>query len=302
MFDLTAGLIVMAVVVIAIGGALWHAHRNRMAREALARLCERDGLQTTIEPCGLPAHTMRGRFHATPSGDRHSGLRFAVHGPARVPLGGGTASEPTALYVGAFEWWYEQKVRQKDRDSYRTVRTIVAVARLPVEVPGRITVRPEPLLGRLGLRRRDQQLESEEFNRRFRVQGSDPRLTLRLLDASMQHRMLEHGVGRTLHLERDVLVFGGRPNHADPAFPGVIGQLPAVLQDLTGLLRHMPAGLWRAATPVEPAEATEPAEPPPGPAPDPGAPGALPLPPPLGFPTSPPPGAPPPSPSDRYPS
>src|SRR5690606_14705899 len=92
----------------------------------------------------------------------------------------------------------------------------------------------------------DQQLESEEFNRRFRVEGSDERLTLRFLDAAMQHRLLTRAVGRSIHLQGDLLVLGGSPDHRDGSLPGVIGELPATLQDLTGLLRAVPSQLWRS--------------------------------------------------------
>jgi hypothetical protein len=240
--------LVLALPLLLIAGALvaaawWHVRRGRRLREGLLRLATRDGLRPTATPCGLTYGELAGRFLATPLGARRSGLRFAVEAPGTVELAGSSAQ----VHLAAFEWWYEVRVQHGKSTSYQRRTTTVALARLPVRVPGDVMLRPERLLGRAGLTRGDQQLESEEFNRRFHVDGSDPQLTLRLLDAAMQHRLVTTLTGRTVHLVGDLLAVGGSPTHRDGSLPGVIGELPAVVQDLQALLRTVPAQLWRTA-------------------------------------------------------
>jgi hypothetical protein len=265
------GLALPVILVVAIGGAAfaWHHHRRQLLLEALHRLALRDGLRPTQTPCGLDRRQYADHFDATPRGDRRFGIEHALEGPAEVSLDG----RPLPVQLACFRWWYEVRVQSDRSTSYQRRTDTVAVARLPLVVPASIRIKPEGILGRVGLRRADQQLESEEFNRRFHVRGSEPRLTVKLLDASMQHRLLTTATGRTIHLEQDLLVLGGSPTHRDPSFPGVIAELPAAAQDLLGLLRAVPAQVWRAATPVHDPAAdratgpagTPPAPPPPGP-------------------------------------
>ncbi len=231
---------------IAVVVAVLFYRRHRAIEEGFARLLARDGLVPTQTPCGLGARELATRFDATPRGDRRYGVRYGVQGPARAELAGAA----TTVEVAAFQWWYEVRVQTNKSTSYQRRTTTVAMVRLPVVVPGFIRLRPEGLLGRVGLRRADQQLESDEFNRRFHVRGSDPTLNLRFLDAAMQHRLLTSMTGRTIHLERDLLVLGGAPDHRDTTLPGPIAELPAVGQDALTLLRSVPAQLWRVADAV----------------------------------------------------
>jgi hypothetical protein len=238
---------VVVLVALAAGGGYLLYHHHRRVREGYERLIARDGLIPTGQPCGIDRTHLAGRFDATPAGDRRVGIDHGVEGPAEVELGG----HPVTVQVACFQWWHEERVQNKDGASYQRRRTTVAMARLPVVVPGRVAIKPEGLLGRVGLRRADQQLESDEFNRRFNVTGSDPHLTVSFLDAGMQHRLLETAQGRTIHLEADLLVLGGTPSHRDPTFPGVIAELPAVAQDIVALLRAVPTQVWRTASPVD---------------------------------------------------
>jgi hypothetical protein len=240
---LVAALPLVLIAGVLIGFAWWHVHRGRRLRDGLLRLVVRDGLRPTATPCGLTYGELTGRFLATPRGDRRSGLRFAVEAPGTVELAGA----PAEVHLAAFEWWYEVRVQHGKSTSYQRRTNTVALARLPARVPGYVALRPERLLGRVGVTRGDQQLESEEFNRRFHVAGSDPQLTLRLLDAAMQHRLVTSLTGRTVHLAGDLIAIGGQPSHRDGSLPGVIGELPAVVQDLQALLRAVPAQLWRTA-------------------------------------------------------
>ena len=245
--DLVAAAPFLLVLVAAAGALWWTWHHRRALKDGLVRLAERDGLTPTLMPCGLRAEELVDRFEATPSGARRFGVEHGVVGPSRAAL----AADEVDIELAAFQWWYEERVNDKHRSRYRRRTCTVALARLPVSVPGSVQVRPEGVLGRLGLRRAGDQLESDQFNRRFRVDGSDPTLTVRLLDARVQHHLLESGNGRTLDVVGDLVVLGGSPTHRDTTLPGVIGELPAVRQDLVALLRSSPPAFWRAARPVE---------------------------------------------------
>ncbi len=251
--DVVVGLVPIVLVVALLGaGVAFYVHRQRTMRDGLARLMARDGLTITNVPCGLHPREMAQRFDATPRGDRRYGVRYGVEGPAEAVIDGA----PVPVDLAAFEWWYEARVQNDRSTSYQRRTTTVAMVRLPVVVPGFIRLRPEGLLGRVGLRRADQQVESDEFNRRFHVRGSDPTLSLRFLDAAMQHRLLTTATGRTIHLEGDLLVLGGSPTHRDGSLPGVLAELPAVAQDALALLRAVPAQVWRVARPVGGGEGT----------------------------------------------
>lgn len=245
MADLLALTPLLLVVVAAAGAAWWAWHHRRQLAAGVLRLAERDGLRPTVAPGGLEAAALAGAFTATPRGARRFGVEHGVTGPARAHLGGAEVD----VEVAAFRWWYEERVQNQDRRRYRRRATTVALVRLPVAVDGWVAVRPEGVLGRLGLRRAGAQLESDAFNRRFRVEGSDPTLTVRLLDARVQTHLLEAKDGRSLDLRGELLVLGGTPTHRDPSLPRPIGELPAVRQDALALLRACPPALWRAARP-----------------------------------------------------
>lgn len=242
MDDLLA-LLPFVLVVVAAGGALWWAwyHRKQL-REGLVRLTERDGLTPTVAPAGLDASQLVDRSGATPRGARRYGVEHGVTGPATAQLAG----EDVEVELAAFQWWFEERVRDRNRTRYRRRTRTVALARLPVTAPGWVRVGPESVFGRIGLTRGGEQLESDQFNRRFRVEGSDPTLTVQLLDARLQHHLLEVGTDRTLDLSGELAVLGGSPTHRDPTLPGVVGELPAVRQDLLTLLRTCPDAFWRA--------------------------------------------------------
>jgi hypothetical protein len=243
--SLWIGLLLAAGVAI---GLWWFEHRRRARKqEALTRLVARDRLQLTSLPCGLDADALAD-LPATPRGDRRYGLRYGVTGPLEVAVEGAARQ----IECAAFQWWYEDRRRTNQGNGQRTTRyveltSVVAAVRLPIVVPGAITIGPESVLGRVGLTRGGQQLESSEFNRRFRVDGRDRVLTVQLLGPQLQQRLLEGFVGRTIHLAGPILLLEGDPTHRDGSLPGVIGQLPAVRQDARWLLDAFPDQFWRAA-------------------------------------------------------
>lgn len=246
-----AVFVVIALGVLAVAAGLSFRQRARI-RDGLAALVGRSpGWRLTVHPCGLTPELLAGRTEATPRGDRRYGVRHGVEGPTRLTLDGQTVEARIAM----FEWTHEERRTSRTSQgtqstTYQTRTTLVGLCRLPVVVPRAIRIGGESVLGRVGLTRGGQQVESAEFNRRFRVEGRDPRLTLQLLDPTFQERLLTDYQGRTIHLDDDLLVLGGRPSHRDESLPGVVGHLPAIRQDLEALVRAVPAQFWRALRPA----------------------------------------------------
>jgi hypothetical protein len=239
----------LVAVVVAVTLPLYLGHRRRRRKEQdLWRLVERDpSLRPSPLACGLGPDDLAGRFVATPRGDRRYGLRYGVTGPLHVTTGVGDL----LLEAACFQWWSEQRRSSTSgpdrhrRTTYHEQTTVAIVARLPAHAPSRVRIGPESLLGRVGLTRGGQQLESSEFNRRFRVDGGDPAVTVKLLDAGLQERLLAEFQGRSVEVQGDLVVLGGEPAHRDGSLTGVIGSLPAVRQDLVRLLAAVPPAYWR---------------------------------------------------------
>lgn len=241
--------VALLVVGALIAGGIAYAGylRNRRKEESLQRLLDRDPrLQRTLTPCGLGADRLAGTYEATPRGDRRYGVRYGVAGPLAVPVGGNDID----LECASFQWWYERRRTTSDNNGTRThyerETTPVTMLRLPVHVPDRVRLSPESMLGRVGLTRGDHQLESSEFNRRFRVEARDRVLLVQLLDAGLQQRLTEEFQGRIIEVTGDLLLLGGRPDHRDASLTGVVGELPAMRQDVRRLLEAVPAQFWRA--------------------------------------------------------
>jgi hypothetical protein len=241
---------VVALLVVALFGAavLYGKHLERQRKRAsLGRLLARDhSLVITAAPCGLGADILPYRLTALPAGSRRSGVRWGVTGPLTVTVAG----TPHPVECASFQWWWEERQTQRTQHGTRTryveKRTTATLLRLPVPVPDAIVLRPESVLGRVGITRGGHQLESSEFNRRFRVECRDRTLTLHLLDANLQQLLTAHFPGRTLELRGDLLALVGTPDHRDPTLEGVVGELPAVRQDVARIVAAIPPAFWRA--------------------------------------------------------
>jgi hypothetical protein len=234
------------VGLLALGGFLATRARRRRKQQALERLLQRHrSLQPTAAPLGLDRRTLEDRCRSLPRGDRRFGLEYGVQGPLSSPVPGWD----TDLDCAAFRWWWERRrhggQQAQHSHRYRRLATTVALVRLPTVVPTPLRLRPESVLGRLGVRRAGRQVESSEFNRRFRVECADDHLALSFLDARMQALLLEEFAGRGVELVDDLLVLEGAPSHRDGSLMGVVGELPAVRQDAGRLLAAVPEQLWR---------------------------------------------------------
>lgn len=239
----------LALGVVAAGGGLYSYLRNRKKREDLERLIARDPrLQRTVIPCGLRPDQLAWWCQGLPKGDRNLGLEFGVEGPMNVDLGPGLPQETT---VAAFRYWYETRHRNRNPKSgvrtttYTKQHVPAAVVALPVTLDRRVMITPESVLGRAGLTRGGHQVESSEFNRRFRVEAMDQELSLYLLDAGFQQLLVESYTGRTIELFGELLLVAGQPSHRDESLTGVIGELPAMRQDAHRILQAIPAAFWR---------------------------------------------------------
>ena len=246
--DLAPLLLAVLAVAVAAGAWWWHRERGRRIEEAITALLDRQpAWERTGTLCGRTADQLADRTAATPRGDRRFGLDHLITGPLTVPVGGRDQSVPATCG----HWWSE--VRQTTTDGKGNTSTTYQRQVLPivgVELPGRVphdvSIVPSSPFGRVGLTRAGQQLESEAFNRRFRVDGADPALTLQLLDAGLQQHLLEHYPERRLGLVSDLLVLGGRPRQRDADLYGSAGDLAGLQRDAADLLAHIPAQFWRA--------------------------------------------------------
>jgi len=269
-------------------------HQRRELQAALGRFVERHaGWHLQAWPCGLPAEQLVGRFATTPRGDRRYGVEAAAGGPLDLQING----QPVTCQVACYVWFHER--RQTSRSNGRSTRRyqrrtdLMVMCQLPVHTHRSVSIQPESILGRVGLTRSDEQLESEAFNRSFKVEGRDRTLVITLLDAGLQELLSTAYGGRGLEFSDDLLVLSGEPTHRDRSLAGVAETYPAIVQDLRRLLERIPPAFWRAlgftlaaeddppppvATPPSP---TAPATPPPNP-PPPQPPSPHPSPPPPG--------------------
>lgn len=276
--DAGFGLLIVLLVASVVATLLFlRARKRRRISESLQTVLARDPrwrLDTAL--CGRGPSQLAGRCPATPRGDRRYGLEHVITGPLDIVALG----EARTCWASCGIWWYETERSSTDEDGHtrrsysRTDVPVVAVA-LPVALPTEISIGSESLFGRIGLTRGGQQVESDAFNRRFRVDGSDPSLTVQLLDAQLQQHLLDAYPKRTVWLAGDLAVVGGETDRPDPRLYGPIRSLPGLQTDAVDLLGHVPAQFWRAVGLSGPGQAaaaggwpapTAPATPPPRPA------------------------------------
>lgn len=242
--DVTA-FILVALLIAGLAGLVSWQHHKRLRAAYEVYVASDPTLQATERPCGLDPSSWH-RFAGIDAGDRRRGLRWGVEGPMAASVGG----VEVGVHVAAFEWWYEERSTSgsgKSRSTtYSKRRLPVVVARLPVELPVDLTVGPKSLWRRIGIGRRGQEVESQEFNRAFHVESSDERLTLKLLDANLQAVLPGDFARRTLTVSGPWVVLTGDPRTSDRQRPGPIGKLPGLRADLVHLIGQVPAAFWRA--------------------------------------------------------
>lgn len=240
-------VIVALVAVVALIAWAARAYRRHLEQALATWLAREPHLAPTASPLGLQPAQLADGFVGCPRGDRRYGLRWGVEGP----LDADVAGRPVSLTCAVFEWWWEERRQHNDgkgnvSTSYVTRRVPVAAARLPAAVPDHVHIGPESVFGRLGLSRGDHQLESDAFNRRFRVLAQDRMLTVQLLDAGLQELLLARFTGRTVEFLGDLVVLSGDPGTRDDTLAGPLRRLPPARDDVVELLAGVPAQFWRA--------------------------------------------------------
>lgn len=222
--------------------------RGQRSHDAYLRVVRREGLELTDAPFGLTASKLSD-LDVCPAGGRNHGLRFAAQSTDPLELGGSRVQADVAV----FQWWWEEWANRAGESTGDWVEhdQAVAVVRLPVAMP-HVTIAPEKRAARWGIGGRDDvQVESEEFNRRFDVDGhdTDGQLVLRLLDPAFQQLLVEGFDGRQVELAEDLLVVAGRaddtPPPEEPDLQGTVAQLPAARRDALRLADALPASFLR---------------------------------------------------------
>lgn len=134
----------------------------------------------------------------------------------------------------AFEYSYV--VRQGKHT--KTYEYAVVALGMPCPLPG-LHVAPEGVLSRLGtvLGMEDIELESEDFNRMFRVRCPSPKFAHDVLTARTMQALLSMGPVELRFAGSDALCY--EPGHLDPA--GILARVHALKTVLAGI----PSYVWR---------------------------------------------------------
>lgn len=217
-------LVVLLVLLLAAvaGGAAWLAHRAEQQRQARWRaVAAQHGLTYTARD-----DSWGRRFAGSPFGRGRS--RRATH-VLRGTWGGHEAV--------AFHYRYQVQHSNGQHTTTTTYRFTVCAVRLPAVVP-RLELTAENVLTRVAgaLGFDDVELESEDFNRRFRVRAADRRFAYDVLHP----RAVEH----LLALPPVELRFDGTDallwtkGHGEPE------QALARLTSLTRLVDAVPGWVW----------------------------------------------------------
>lgn len=259
------------VVLLLVGGFLWSRHRQQQLERTYRRVCRDQRLTPTDAPLGL-SDTWLSQFELLPRGDRDCSAVWGMQAPAEVQLDGQAVPVPCA----AFEWWWEDRSRDKDGpDTHHRRQVLVAAVRLPAPwVMPRTRVEREGVFARFGVGGRgDFQVESEEFNKRYDVRVRDREAAIRLFTPGFQEQMLTRFDGVAFELAGDValvavgassgLTLGlglggrrggmgglaslfGRSGDRIGTDVQVIRDLAVLRHQALALLQAMPATWWRA--------------------------------------------------------
>ena len=189
-------LIVVAVVALFVAFAIYAYKKNQQRLAAIQSLCLSNGWQYAArDPFGLPQ-----RWHGTPFDagyDRH----------AQNVVTGEVKGRPMV----AFDYSY--KTDSTDSEGKRTTTThnfgIYALG-MPCALP-ELHLGPEGVFSRIGkaIGMQDIELESEEFNRRYRVRCPNPKLATDVLTPRTMEMLIHAPKMRFRFVGSDVLCYEG---------------------------------------------------------------------------------------------
>ncbi len=218
---MTPALLVGAAVALLGAAILFGYQRVKKRRELFRQFAASNGWTWTQRDTSLVS-----RFQGSPFGQGSSRRAENV-------LQGSFRNRPMV----AFDYTYTTQSGSGENQSTQTHRFAICALGLPAALP-KLEVVPESVFGRLGtaLGMRDLDLESEDFNRRFRVRAVDAKLAYDVLPP----RTLEVLLTRpALHLRlagRDAVCW--ESGHHSPA------DLLARLDTLSTVLDGVPAYVW----------------------------------------------------------
>lgn len=222
-----AWVLIAATAVVAIGFAVRSYLRNQERIAALASLAASKGWTfSPVDPYGLPQ-----RWGGAAPFDR------GYDRAAENVVMGDVDGRPMV----AFDYSYKEDTQNRsDGNSSTTTHqfSVVAVG-LPCALP-EVEVTPEGVLAKIGqaLGMRDIELESDDFNRRFRVRCGDPKLAVDLLPPRTMELLLRYPDRLRLRIAGADVV-----SHADGCLePADLLNRSAVL---SGLVGNVPAFVWK---------------------------------------------------------
>ncbi|MBA3738950.1 MAG: hypothetical protein H0W97_10345 [Actinobacteria bacterium] len=185
-------LIVVLVVVMA-GGVITYQHQRKLERQReLRSLALGQRLEFSIED---PFDTTGEPFSLFQKGDGR-GVENVMWGFWQ------------GLEVRAFDYWYYEESSDSNGHRTRSYRRFDCLITLVDAVCPPLQISEENVLTRFAgaLTFRDIGFESEEFNRRFHVNGPDERFATAFCDARMMDWLLRHGEGYGFEVAGDRLL------------------------------------------------------------------------------------------------
>ena len=116
-------------------------------------------------------------------------------------------------------------------------RSTAMIAAVPVSLP-KMRIRPETMLSRgiAFLGTKDIQLESEDFNHRFKIEGEDEQRIREVLGYELRDFLLNQSQDRDWQISHQLIVLT-EPHLQDPA------SLERLLEDALGFAKHIPPEL-----------------------------------------------------------
>jgi Protein of unknown function (DUF3137) len=202
-----------------------YAYRKHQARLAsLVQLCAARGWQfSPTDPWGLPR-----RWDGHPFDSGYD--RTAEH-----VIAGEYEGHPLI----AFDYSYKQdSTDSKGNRTTSTYRFAVVALGMPCALPA-LHVRPEGVLSRIGqvIGFEDIELESEDFNRRFRVRCPDKKFAMDVLSPRTMEHLLASGKSEFRFAGSDVLAFDS--GCLDPV------EILRAAHVMAGVIAGVPTFVWR---------------------------------------------------------
>jgi hypothetical protein len=222
-----AGLLLFLVIAggisVLVAGAVWAYRKDQARIAALRNLALAKGWHFARQDVnGLP-----NRWQGAPFGKGYDRRASNV-------LTGEAGGYPML----AFDYTYKED--SNDTNGRRTTKHHYAIC--AVGMPGRLPelhVAPEGVFGRLGvmLGMQDIELESEEFNRRYRVRCPDPKLAVDVLTPRTMELLLHYGKVHFRFAGGDAIVYE----------PGMLNAVDLLNRTglLGGVLAGVPSFVWK---------------------------------------------------------